>query len=496
MSENRSGAAWTNAAHILLAGLLIVAAGFVYRQGTYAYSLLRFPYEWDEDEGFVIYAAQRILKGQTIYGDLNRLPMMSSIYPPVHPAAIAPLVAGFGATLLAGRIVSVVAMVGLCVLVGLAVAQETKRWYFGVAAACTTLGPSAIAMFGPLARADSLMMLLVMAGLLLVRQYPRSHVALVTGLLALLLACYTKYQAAFLVPAAFWYLWRRNRRVTLLSIAGFGAAGFVALAFLMRWSKGWFWYNTVTVVATEWILDYFLPRVQGFIWQHAIVLAGTAGWLVYQLRRRDMDLWGALAIASISILAFMGKAGASSNYFIPSAVAMIICTSLAADRLLRDLPPAWRHGGPHVLMITLLLQGIGWSAPINMPTDEDRQNGDRILQRVLATKGDVLTERRIMFSILAGREPQIDMCLLVFVRERDVKLGTRLWDPTEIIQAVMEKRYPLIVVVPELVPREIWDAISANYRALDEPAVRMGNWHGQNAYILFVPDAGATSPGR
>lgn len=59
--------------------------------------------------------------------------------------------------------------------------------------------------------------------------------------------------------------------------------------------------------------------------------------------------------------------------------------------------------------------------------------------------------------------------------------------PAELIRAIQQKRFPLMVLGVEFFPSEVLQAISLHYRQLDKQRVRVGNWHGENQYFLMVP---------
>jgi hypothetical protein len=338
----------------------------------------------------------------------------------------------------------------------------------------------------------------VLAGMLVIRQYPRRRAALVPGFLLLLLACYTKQQAVVLVPAAFFHVWQQSRRTALICLGGFAAAGLAALAGLQAWSGGSYWQNTVTAQTTDFEFGVIIPRAEDFVSRHAVLIAGAIGWIVFQANRRRLDIWSVFALSTIVLVIFMGKGGAGFHYCLPAIVAAAICMALAIERLWRALPPDWRAGGAlQVMVLLLILQGvIFWIEPAEGPTTEDRRASDRILDLVRQTKGDVLTERRVMFSVLAGRRPQADFCLLSFIYDQDMKRAKTAsppgtyrprWDPLPMVQAIREKRYPLIVVEPRLIPPEVFSEIATGYQRLGDAPVSIGNWHGANSYQLAVP---------
>jgi len=507
--DNRHGPGWLTALAefdpraprdliraVLFVLLLFVAGALLLRFAGYGRALLAYPYDWDEDEGLYVGYAQRLAEGRPIYVDFNKLPMTSACYPPGFIAAVALLVPRLGPTLAAGRIVSLAALLGSAVVVILAVRQETRRWSLGLLGAALLLAGPYVTTWGPLSRVDSFALFLVLLGLLVVRQYPRSRAAMPVGLVCLLLACFTRYQSALLVPAAFWHLWRTGRRTAIVSLIVFAVAGLASLIWIQQWSGGWFWRSTITAQATEYIWGFFTQRTREFLQEHAILTAGALAWLVYQIARCEVDVWGALAILSVLNILLTGKQGAAINYYVPFIAAAGIGCAIAIDRLLRSVPSEWSAAVGSGLMLILTLQGvIWWLHPIGVPTEADRKAGDRIVNLIRSTKGDVLTERRVTFAMLAGRRPEFDACTLRFAyqigRSDDPQAprvtGAVCWDPAELVAALNEKRFGLILVAGEFFPPEAMTAIMLHYRELKGERFTIGNWHGSNKYFVMVP---------
>jgi hypothetical protein len=485
--------------------LLVVFGALLFRFGTQARALIGYPYDWDEDEGLYIHFAQRMAIGEPIYVDFNKLPMTSACYPPVFMAAASLLVPKLGATLLAGRTVSLAALAGISIIVILAVRQETRRWSLGLLGAALILASPYVTTWGPLSRVDSLAMFLVLAGIFLVRQCPRYRILLPAGLALLVLSCYTRYQAVLLVPAAFWHLWRTGRRTAIISFGAFVLAGIAALVWLQHNTGGYFWQSTVTAQATEYLWSFFTERTRGFLQEHAILAAAAIGLIVYQVSRRELDIWGALALTSVFNILLTGKQGAAINYYIPTIVAAAVCTAVAVARVLDAAAPNWSAGAACGAMLILTLQGVlWWLQPIERPSRADREAGDKIMDLIRGTKGDILTERRVTFAMLAGRRPQADLCTLRFAYQigrsgdptHPVKTGQVCWDPAELVKALNEKRFAMIVFAGEYFPPEALTAIMINYRMLKDPKnhpeqITMGNWHRtmdrDNKYFIMVP---------
>ncbi len=494
---------WARAVLFLI--LLALLAALTYRYASYTAALLRYPYEWDDDEAFAVHFAQRLLDHQPIYVDFDKLPMVSLHYPPLFPAAIALLVPKYGATLLAGRLVSLASVVGIGLLVILIVRQETRRWSLGLLAALLVVAGPYVTIFAPLSRHDAMAMFLALAGVLFVRQYPRSCLALLLGLVVLVLACFTKVQAVILVPAAFWHLARRGWKTSLVAAHLFAIAGVACLIYLQVRSGGQFWRSAVTAQASDYLRSFLASRTREFLQEHAILVAIAVGAVIHQIARRDLDAWGALTICSVVIVLLTGKRGAAINYYIPFIVAASICTAIAVDRLTRLAPIHWLPGTSAGVMAVLSLQClVWWLYPVPRPTEADRNANDRIVRLLRESPGDVLTERRAMLAMRAGKAPQVEICTLYmayqigreFVPAADGKGlpawrpkpgGRIVWDPAELVRALNERRFSMLVFAGEFFPPEVLAAVMANYRELRGERFSLGSWHGTGRYFLLVP---------
>lgn len=499
---------------ILLVVLCLVLGMLLWRFADCSATLLAYPYEWDEGEGIAIYHAMRLAEGHGIYGDMNKLPMLSAGYPPVYHAVVSLFVPYLGATLFAGRIVSLAALAGLCVLIVVAVRQETKRWGLGLLAAALFIASPYVTIWGPLARVDTLATFLIIGGLLLVRQYPRSRAALPVGLLVVLAACYAKYQVSFLSFAGFGYLWRYGKRVTGVAFVSFTVAGLGVLAWLMYRSHGQFWRSTVTAHESLYYFSTLVSYTKGFLWVHAVIVAATVWWVSRGMWRRCLDIWGFAALASIPIVLTTGSMGASINYYLPIIAVAVICTARTIECLDLKLTSARSFITTCSVLLVLAAEGVLFAGyEVRKPTETDRQSAGRILDLVRQADGDVLTERRVMFSLLAGRQPQLDACMLFYAyyagrgsgAGADSAAGrglppqrgkTGCWDPRELIEALDQRRFPLLIVEVRHLPPEVMRAIARNYEPLLDERIAVGNWHGVNRYFVMSPIEGVSDGGR
>ena len=85
---------WVTAALFALAALALIGQLLVYIH--YAISLFRFPFDYDQGEGFELYDTVLHAQGQWPYGDSQVFPFYTSIYPPLFHVITVPLVWVFG----------------------------------------------------------------------------------------------------------------------------------------------------------------------------------------------------------------------------------------------------------------------------------------------------------------------------------------------------------------------------------------------------------------
>jgi hypothetical protein len=75
----------------------------------YAVDLFRWPFDYDQGEGFELYDAILYSQGEWPYRDNAVYPFYASNYPPLFHLLIVPLLSVFGPQLIAGRLVSFIA---------------------------------------------------------------------------------------------------------------------------------------------------------------------------------------------------------------------------------------------------------------------------------------------------------------------------------------------------------------------------------------------------
>src|SRR5260370_25537934 len=106
---------------LLVAIASIFAAHFAY----VAILIVRDPYLLNYTEGISLMAANRVLRGEPLYPDINRFPFVYFAYPIVYPLVSSALVALLGNRLLGLRLLTIACELLLAVLFFCGVGRDT-----------------------------------------------------------------------------------------------------------------------------------------------------------------------------------------------------------------------------------------------------------------------------------------------------------------------------------------------------------------------------------
>lgn len=352
----------------LLAGLVALNLGFF---ALHAAQVLRYPYPLDYGEGPLISQVDLMRSGSSLwqlYGPLDQPPFMVVNYPPVFLLVTFALSSIMGNTLLAGRLVSLLATLacawGVAALAGRAPQRPPllARALLGLAFLCLPV----VREWAVVMRVDMLGVALGVWGLLAAlragdERAGRRWVALAALLLALSLLTKPSLLAAPAAAMAALLLRRWPRGLALAGLVlALGGLACAALA-----SRSRFFDHVVLANANAWQADLALGFWQQQLAIHATLFAaGALGALVALLPLRQRAGWrAALAVAAPPLVYAalgtatalgVGKVGAYLNYFLELYIGLIWLAALALRRAdAGDARFRWADLLPHLALLLL-----------------------------------------------------------------------------------------------------------------------------------------------
>ncbi|MBL8092884.1 MAG: hypothetical protein JNL73_01855 [Anaerolineales bacterium] len=526
------GPAWLRVLTIALfvaAGIALLFQLFVYVH--YAGALLRFPFDYDQGEGFELYDTVLHARGEWPYADSQVFPYYTSIYPPLFHLLTAPLVMIFGPQLWTGRLVSFLASLIAAIAIGVMVRRAAQPGSSGAGLLVASLSGLAFLastytfMIGPLFRQHMTMVMFECLGIAALGAFDwpggkgwlgqpddparRDLRRLALGLAWLIAAGFSKQLALGTVAAALLYLVLRDpARGALAAVAAAAIAGGL-FAWINLETEGWFY---VSIIQAN-INAFDLPQMWGFYGEwlslHAVLVAGAVLAVLGEGLRGRPSLYGLWFLAALATGALSGKYGAGESYFVTAtAAACVLFGRGAAGLMTRGGSSAgwparltsagvaalfliqtaltfhtYTYGFPYAQVTAVLgipdqprgfydRQGYTQLGP--RPNAEDQVAGNEIVALIQAAEGPVFSEEA-GFLFAAGKPivtnpfPQL------------VMYQAGLFDPAAEIAQIERREFGLVVLRGFFYPKPVLDAIGENY--VWQRSVVMNNFQ----YHIYAP---------
>ena len=365
----------------------------------YAYNLFKFPFDYDQGEGFELYDAIRLARGENIYLNNAQFPFYASNYPPVFRVMLVPFVWLFGPKLYVGRVVAFVCSLVIGVFIFLAARRQFRDWRLEIRDWSRSISNlqslisliCALAFFaanyvyhvGPLARAHLPMVMFAIAGIYCLdkamseEQRAESHtlftahrspLTALLGIFLLMAAAFTKLQAVDALAAGFGFLLLRKPKWFLMAFAGCLGFTLIFLLLMDKATTGQFWLNVVSANVNEYDIDvtwrtyYQWFALQGALITCSVVYVMWDGIAAIRARSfKPVTIWSLYFVAGSTLGMLTGKWGAGPTYLVAAIAASCVCTAGLFSRLLaigywqsKTLPIANSQSLVVVLFVTVL----------------------------------------------------------------------------------------------------------------------------------------------
>lgn len=393
---------------------------------------IAYPYLLEWLEGGVADTVARLARGAPMFVEPT-YEYVAFNYPPLY-FQVSALVAGWtGPGLLAPRLVSFIASLGVAGLVWLFVWRDGRSHVAAWLGAALFFGMYEFAgRFLNVARLDSFFLLLLFAGFFALRFAPGPGGAVLAGLL-FGLAFFAKQTVLVAAGPALVLLalvdWRRaaiaGAALALALAAGIGA---------LQWSsEGWFGYFAFTVpraAGNKWLWAIaFWSRDIGRCVLPAAVAGGLLIWLSWRRDRGFIGFYLAM-LGGCFLASFLGRLhqGGHENALLPLYALLAILMPLALARLTRGeasvlFPSPLRAVVLHGLVLAQLVIQLNDPSD-SIPSTADRRAGDHLVAFLRGIDGEVMVMNQRHVPLLAGKRfPGLDMPVTDVLRVNDAVAG-------------------------------------------------------------------------
>lgn len=484
---------------------LLVYVGYLVIYLLYAGALFRWPFDYDQGEGFELYDALLYARGEWPYRDNTVYPFYASNYPPLFHLLIVPLLALFGPQLVAGRVLSFLATLLTGGVIFAVLRREVGGWWIPMISGLAYWASNYVYQIGPLCRLHTTMVLFELLAIVCIAKFEDQEHGrrnLIWGLFFLLCAGYTKQLAIFTVLAAFSFIFLRNIKKALAAGTALTLAAGLIFWLLNSATAGQWWVNIIQANVNSFDYLMSISLLKQWFRLHPLLILLALGYLIYELFWTRLSVYALWFLFSLATGALSGKWGAGPGYFLTSIAAAALLSGLAMGRLQRlaERRGHWAMAGLTLaLPLCYLVQGalllhlptsgplfeplarilgvdeevmagqcadfayydtIGYTQLGHLPTAADYAAGAEIMRYVRAAGGPVLSEEA-MFSLLADEVVVTNPTQLRNLYEND------LLDITALTERIYHEEFALIILRAQFYPDPVLGAIWYTYEPVE-----------------------------
>jgi hypothetical protein len=328
----RRGWRWLVIALFALAGLALAGQFLVY--GHYTVSLLRFPFDYDQGEGFELYDTVLQAQGQWPYRDSQIFPFYTSIYPPVFHLLTVPLVWLFGPHLWTGRLVGFTASLVAAAAISWGVHRASGHKLIAAFSGLTFLASNYTFHIGPLFRQHMTMVMFETLAIVALAQSADQSAGLWRkpsfwlGLLCLLAAGYTKPLSLPTVITGFAFLFLRAPKRAVLAGLMLSAVAGALFVGINQATGGWWFISIVRANLNAFDSGQAISLYRQWTELHLVILLAAAGRLVYEIYGTRLSAYALWFIAAVINGISAGKFGAGESYFVTATAAACVLSGI------------------------------------------------------------------------------------------------------------------------------------------------------------------------
>ncbi|MBN1562370.1 MAG: hypothetical protein JXA10_00915 [Anaerolineae bacterium] len=324
---------------LILALLLLIGHFLIYLH--YAIGLMRFPFDYDQGEGFELVDTILFSQGEWPYRNNEVYPFYASNYPPLFHVILVPFVWVFGEAYWYGRLVGFLGTLITAGAIGYIVQHEEQHRLIALMSGLAFLASNVIYHVGPLFRQHMFMVMFetlaiaVLAHVNEVENTARRRRILALGIMLLLAAGYTKQLAIATCVGVFGFLFLRNPRRSIAWGVIFAAVAGAFFLWINLATGGEWWKNIIAANVNTYMPTQFVDLFKQWFRLHWALAILAALFVVYELYFTRLSLYSVWWVFAMANTILSGKWGAGDSYFATAIAATCLLAGRFAARTLR-----------------------------------------------------------------------------------------------------------------------------------------------------------------
>lgn len=347
-NRSRHRSPWLVRGLLLLALVVLIGQFAIYVH--YAIGLMRFPFDYDQGEGFELVDTMLFSQGEWPYRNNEVYPYYASNYPPVFHLVLVPFAWIFGAEYWYGRLVGFLGTLIAAAVIGEIVYREGRHRLIAIMAGLTFLASNVVYHVGPLFRQHMFMVMFEVLAVAVLAHAPtienqtRRRRTIVVGLLLLLAAGFTKQHAIATCVAVFVFLFLRRPRLSLSWGVVFAIAGGLLFLWIDRSTNGEWYKNIIAANVNTYFPQQFVGLFKQWLRLHWALVVPATLFALYELYFTRLSLYTIWWVAAVGSTVLSGKWGAGDSYFATSIAGTSVLAGIFAARTLNA---AWEFPADH-----------------------------------------------------------------------------------------------------------------------------------------------------
>ena len=326
---------------LILIVALVLLIGYFLIYLNYAIGLMRFPFDYDQGEGFELVDTILFSQGEWPYRNNEVYPFYASNYPPLFHIVLVPFVWLFGEAYWYGRMLGFLSTLITAGTIGTIVYREERHRLISIMSGLAFLASNVIYHVGPLFRQHMFMVMFealaiaLLAHVIEVEDTRRRRRILALGLALLLAAGYTKQLAIATCIGAFGFLFLRNPRRSIAWGVIFAVVAGVIFLWIDLATEGEWWKNIIAANVNTYMPTQFVDLFRQWLRLHWALAVLAVLFVIYELYLTRLSLYSVWWVFAMANTILSGKWGAGDSYFATAIAATCLLAGLFAARTLR-----------------------------------------------------------------------------------------------------------------------------------------------------------------
>jgi hypothetical protein len=401
----------------------------------HAIQCIIYPFQLDFGEGYVLYYANAIAKGNTIYPDISNYPFIPGLYPPVYPLLCAPWVKLFGLSFIPGRMISVISALLIGIVIYKIVSHVSNR-HTAIIASLFFLASPYVFLTTVWYRVDTLGLLFSLIGVLFVVKHTDDRVVYLS-IPFFLLAVFTKQSFLVAPISSIIYLLFKNRKLAVQIGAFFGISTGGLFILVNYFTYGQLYHHLITLQSFAPVFQLVIQKYGDFISSHLVEYILALALVIVILLQKKWDLLPLYFIITAIAAITVGRPGANVNYFLELIAVCSILTGLAYYKFQQQIQKGTLAG----LLITslVLIQLAMFIHGPYEPLSEDYKDRTQLSTIIKSTSGDVLCEDADL-AILNGKKLYIEWFMATQLSSQGK------WDQSLFVSDLQNKKFSMIIL--------------------------------------------------